>query len=172
MELPDTQKQRSNSFDMEEWTKGREKTIQIRGAILDLEIKVETLIDKILINYYSRPKKKDEFLLDLLLDENFNCGLKRKVLYKVIHKLGWSPWVLTFKEFRKKLYRIGEIRNFIAHARSITDLKEPTGKMLLDAAKREMKDIEELHKEIIPLLSEVLPELDDIYKKVLEHNAI
>ncbi len=85
---------------------GNEKISQYRAEVIEQAINIETIVNAIICQHYLKRVRID-FWLQVLYDEYFSFGLKRRILTKIVD------------EFDNKkiqdLNRLINIRNYFAH---------------------------------------------------------
>ena len=137
------------------------KIAQYRGVIIQDSINIEAMIDSIIINYFVKENKHSEFLTKAVEDENFSFGLKINILEKLNLE--------TYKEFIQDIRRINNIRNIFAHCLpgSFTGGLSYYNK---NNKTREVKELEEFHKEFLEKLKPVDEQLDKTFWKFVEEN--
>jgi len=88
----------------------RERLKELRGIVIEKMINLETIISVIISQHYFKKVRKD-FLLEVLYDEYFSFGLKRRIFEKIIKK---TPGDFN-KPYVDDLNRLNTIRNLFAH---------------------------------------------------------
>ena len=76
-----------------------------RGDIIEKSINLEIIMSAIICQHYLGAVK-DNFLFEVLLDEHFSFGFKRRIIEKIV------PMSTGLKE---KLGKLNKIRNYFAH---------------------------------------------------------
>ena len=84
----------------------RDKLSKYRAEIIERFINVETIIDAIICQHYFK-KVVSNFFFEVLYDEYFTFGLKRRILKKIIKDID--------KQREDELGRLNNIRNYFAH---------------------------------------------------------
>jgi len=77
-----------------------------RSEVIERFINVEWLINAIITQHYFK-RMVSSFLFEVLYDEYFNFGLKRRILEKIIPNIN--------KKRIQELNRLNTIRNYFAH---------------------------------------------------------
>ncbi|MFA6329789.1 MAG: hypothetical protein WCX64_03855 [Candidatus Micrarchaeia archaeon] len=84
----------------------KEKLQKMRGEVIEKFINIETMMNAIICHQYIG-KVTQPFLLQVLYDEYFSFGLRRRILEKIIKN--------PEKGLFEKLNRLNTIRNYFAH---------------------------------------------------------
>jgi hypothetical protein len=131
---------------------------QKRGEIIEEAINVEWLMNTIIAQHYFKRIVKP-FILEVLYDEYFSFGLKRRILEKVIDNPDSSKI--------QDLNRINTIRNYFAHCNQEifvgSDPMQAEGKILDPRRLDREIDFEKLYKEFKRLIPGVHKYLATVY---------
>jgi hypothetical protein len=84
----------------------KETLSKYRAEVIERFINIETLVDAIICQNYFK-KMLINFYLEVLYDEYFSFGLKRRVLEKITKDVD--------SQKMQDLYRLNTIRNYFAH---------------------------------------------------------
>ncbi len=123
-----------------------------RGEVIEKFINIESIIDAIITQYYFK-RVLESFVLEVLYDEYFSFGLKRRILQKILQK------IIPDSDNKKiqDLNRLNNIRNLFAHYGqewikiSGRPKPEPKG-IVVDPRTRNLEkgiDFEKLYEEFI-----------------------
>ena len=130
-----------------------------RSEVIERFINIEWIINAIICQHYFKRVLKP-FLLEVLYDEYFSFGLKRRILEKIVENLD--------KRKLSDLNRANTIRNYFAHCnQQIIEGSDPKieGK-IFDPRKIDRPiDFEMLHKEFMSIAIGIEEFLITIYKQ-------
>lgn len=123
-------------------TMEKDKLSKCRAEVIERFINVEWIINAIISQHYFKKVVKP-FVLEVLYDEYFSFGLKRRILKKVIENID-SKKV-------QELNRLNTIRNYFAHCNQeifeISDIEVKDGKVI-EKAKGKVIDPRNIEKEV------------------------
>ncbi len=130
-----------------------------RSEVIERFINIEWIINAIICQHYFKRVLKP-FLLEVLYDEYFNFGLKRRILEKIVENIDNSKL--------NDLNRVNTIRNYFAHYnQQIIEGSDPKVEgIIFDPRKIDRPvDFEKLHKEFMSIAGGVEEFLIIIYKQ-------
>lgn len=139
--------------------KASKKLKKQRGDVIHNAIDIEDGIAKIIMHYYIKDEKHDEFLMKCMLDDYFSFGLKIRIFQKTFRK---EP----YKGFFEEIKRLNSIRNIFAHS--------PMANLSGDLAHRDkdlrfkIKKSKELYDEFYRLHKKLLEELNKLLKTLIK----
>jgi hypothetical protein len=84
----------------------KDKLSKYRSEVIERFINIETLVDAIICQHYFK-KMLINFYLEVLYDEYFSFGLKRRILEKIVKNIN--------SQKMQDLNRLNTIRNYFAH---------------------------------------------------------
>jgi len=84
----------------------KDKLSEYRSEVIERFINIETIIDAIICQHYFK-KMSINFYLEVLYDEYFTFGLKRRILEKIVKNID--------SQKVRDLNRLNTIRNYFAH---------------------------------------------------------
>ena len=131
-----------------------------RAEVIEKAINIEWLMSVIISQHYFKLPNKD-FLFEVLYDEYFSFGLKRRILEKIVQDFD--------KEKLHNLNRINSIRNYFAHCNQIVfegsefPKEDDQGKVIDPRNLDREIDFESLHKEFMSRIGPLEKYLADIY---------
>ncbi|MBR9689357.1 MAG: hypothetical protein GOV01_00470 [Candidatus Altiarchaeota archaeon] len=132
-------------------------------------INIERIVDTVITRYYVGPslgERTNKFMFDILYDERFSFGQKKKILEKILKRIG------KYNNAKmRNLHRISEIRNYFAHREPFFIREE--GTVAPDPKNPEENlDFEKLHEEFLEkeklvnnFLFEILASVGVVLKK-------
>ena len=132
-----------------------------RAEVIEQTINVEWLMNAIICQHYLKRVVK-EFLLEVLYDEYFSFGLKRRILEKVIDD--------PDQEQMQKLNRINTIRNYFAHcgqemfAGKALPPEGAKGSVPDPRNPQRLIDFEKLHGEFVSIVGGITQYLGEVYQ--------
>jgi hypothetical protein len=137
----------------------KELLSKYRSDVIEKFINIETIVNAIICQYYFK-KVVMNFFFDVLYDEYFSFGFKRKILEKIIKEPN-----------RKKiddLNRLSNIRNYFVHRNQEIVENKPEAKAIIPDPKNTRKgiDFEGLYRELLIKEKEVTEYLADIFSKL------
>ena len=127
------------------------KIKELRGAIIHNSIDIEKGISFLIIKSFFKDKGNNEIIKKLMLEEQYNFGVKINMLKDFIIK---EPYYGFFKEIK----RLKDIRNIFAHA----PLEWISGGIIHN---NKLKNPKELHDEFFKLHGKLLNELNKLINK-------
>jgi predicted ATP-dependent protease len=147
----------------------KETLSKYRAEVIERSINVETIINAIICQRYFKEVIKD-FYFEVLYDEYFSFGLKRRILEKIVEDID--------QEKLNELNRLNNIRNYFAHCNQqffeAKDIEEKEVK-LIEKSKGKVIDprninreinFEDLYTEYMTKVGNVEKYLHDIYIKM------
>lgn len=140
-----------------------ERHHQLRGEIITDFAYLETIISRMISEYYFGEENLS-FTFDVLYHEHLNFSVRRSIFEKNLRDKGVTETQFPFK----KLQRIGEIRNYFAHAWPLHMSDGKTVDFVMLGRKDAEKTAEQLFKDFKALLNEILAALEKLHteKKV------
>lgn len=143
--------------------KMQEKTVQIRGNIVNASIQIEMLIDSILTNYFILSEKQSDFITKFLYDELCSANLK----IKVINRLGLLD---KQKGIKKDIEDLFYIRNMVAHSPPVLSTNIP---LIFSSKKKIPENLDDLNKKFIDKYEKIKPALLEVlYNLINERKPI
>jgi len=139
-----------------------EEVSKYRSEVIEKFINLETVINAIISQHYFG-KVRFDFLTEVLYDEYFSFGLKRRILERIVPDID--------KEKLQGLCRLNIIRNYFAHCNqeffpgSSKPTKETKGFVLDPRNLKKPVDFKALYSEFTAKEKEVTLYLFELYKK-------
>ena len=131
-----------------------------RAEVIERFINIEIIINAIICQHYFK-KVVLNFYLEVLYDEYFSFGLKRRVLEKIIKNIDTTKI--------KELNRLNTIRNYFAHcgAEIIKGLNKTGEAKIFDPRNIEREiDFKSLHTEFMQIAGGVEEYLFKVYRNL------
>jgi hypothetical protein len=139
-----------------------------RGEIIEKFINIESMMNAIISQHYFK-KVVRQFYLEVLYDEYFSFGLRRRILEKILTKIDNGKI--------QHLNRLNTIRNYFAHCNLEMYENKNIEKKIIPDPRNNKKEInfELLYSEFIEKENDVLSYLIDNFEKmggILSDNKI
>lgn len=136
----------------------RRRIAEIISLIIYETLVIEKELDNFILNNFVKKDMSNEFSNNILADENFPASLKVKIIIrsKELEKYG-------YKEVKKDLMRLFEIRNIVAH--NMQDIRENTPTLI---RKKEKIDLDKLWLEF----SEIHTKMSVVFIRMKYPNRI
>lgn len=139
---------------------GKDSISRYRADVIERFINIETIINAIICQHYFK-KVIISFYLEVLYDEYFSFGLKRRILEKIVKNIDTQKF--------QELNRLNTIRNYFAHcgAEIIKGLDKTGEAKILDPRNIEREiDFQSLHTEFMQIAGDVEAYLFETYKNL------
>ncbi len=130
----------------------KDKISKHRAEVIERFINIEWMINAIISQHYLKKVRKS-FMLEVLYDEYFNFGLKRRILEKILKKNSKYE-----NQIIEQLRRLNNIRNYFAHCGQeiITLTDKPLKRKVIHRRNiKEELDFESLHDEFMTKVGSV-----------------
>ena len=138
----------------------KETLSKYRAEVIERFINIETLIDAIICQHYFK-RMLISFYLEVLYDEYFSFGLKRRILEKIVKDDIDNKKV-------QELNRLNTIRNYFAHYNQeifkVSDREKKDGKIVDPRDVEKGIDFEKLYTEFINKAGGVEEYLAKVYQ--------
>ncbi len=122
----------------------KDKLSKYRAEVIERFVNVEWIINAIISQHYFK-RVVMPFLLEVLYDEYFTFGLKRRILEKIVKDID--------NQKVQELNRLNTIRNYFAHCNQeifeISDTKKERGKIIDPRNVKKEIDFEGLYVEFM-----------------------
>jgi hypothetical protein len=142
---------------------GNEVLSKKRSEVIEKSINLENIINAIISQHYFK-KVVISFYLEVLYDEYFSFGLRRRILTKVVRDME--------QDKLNKINRLHTIRNYFAHCGpelfdgSMSPVEGSTGRIPHPRKPEESLDFSELYTEFTKIEPEISKYLFDIYTSI------
>jgi hypothetical protein len=145
---------------MQEVRMDKDELSKYRAEVIERFINVETLVDAIICQHYFK-KMIINFYLEVLYDEYFSFGLKRRILEKIVKNIDGKKV--------QNLNRLNTIRNYFAHYNQeiIKGLDKKGEARILDPRNIEREiDFKGLHAEFMQIADGIEEYLFQTFKNL------
>jgi hypothetical protein len=130
-----------------------------RGKIINLTIMVDSTLNSLLLHYFPKSNRAEDFWKIVLHDESFTSSFK----IKIINRLGLLD---KYTGIKKDLQRIFEIRNKAAHSMPIGGSSSPI--ILINSRTSEIKSLEIMYNELLQLIPKVNSALEEVMIQIVK----